>query len=43
MASRRDKVQQSMYTVVTESGVTLDPRFFSQDVIILTLEISDDL
>jgi hypothetical protein len=32
-----------MYTVVPESGVTLDTRLLGQDVIILSLEITDNL
>jgi hypothetical protein len=36
-----DKVEKSMDTVVPETGITLDARLFSQDVIILTLEIAN--
>ncbi len=32
-----------MDTVVSESGVTLDARLLRQDVIILTLEVTDNL
>lgn len=43
MASRSDKVEQGMNTIIPESGVTLDTRFFCKDVIILTLKMSNDL
>ena len=43
MTSRGDKVEQSMNTVVPESWIALDPRFFSEDVIVLALKISDNL
>jgi hypothetical protein len=32
-----------MNTVVTEAGITLDTRFFSQNIIVLTLEVANDL
>ena len=31
-----------MDTVVTESGVTLDSRFFREDVVVLAFEVTDD-
>ena len=43
MASRCDKVEQGMDTIIPESGVTLDTRFFRKDVIILTLKMSNNL
>ena len=43
MACRCDEVEQGMDTVIPESGVTLDTRFFREDVIILTLKMSNDL
>jgi hypothetical protein len=38
-----DEVKHHMDTVVPEAGVTLDTRFFGQDVIVLPLKIADDL
>lgn len=32
-----------MDTVVSEPWIAFDPRFFSEDVIILALKVSDDL
>lgn len=43
MASWRNKVQESMDTVVPEAGVTLDSRFFGENIIVLTVEVSDNL
>ena len=43
MASGCDKVEKGVDTVIPESGVTLDTRFFCKDVIILTLKMSNDL
>lgn len=43
MASRRDEVQQYVYTVVTEAWVTLDTRLFGKNAIVLSLKVSDDL
>lgn len=43
MASRRDKVEKSVDTVVPEPGVTLDTRLFSQDIVVLALEVANDL
>ena len=43
MASRCNKVEQGMDTIIPESWVTLDTRFFRKDVIILTLKMSNDL
>ena len=42
MASRRNEVEKSMNTVVAETRVTPDTRFFSENVIVLTLEVADD-
>jgi hypothetical protein len=41
MSSRRDEVEKGVDTVVPETGVTLDARFFGQDIIVLTLEIAN--
>lgn len=43
MTCRGNEVQHSVYTVVPESGVTLDTRLLGQDVVILSLEITHDL
>lgn len=43
MASRRDKVQQRVNTVIPETGVTLDTALLGQDIVVLTLEVADDL
>lgn len=43
MASRGDEVEQSMNTIVPESWVALDPRFFSENVVVLALQIPDNL
>ena len=42
MAGRSDKVEQSMNTIIPESGITLDTRFLCKDVIILTLKMPND-
>lgn len=42
MSCRRDEVEQSVNSVVTEAGITLDTRLFGQDIIVLTLEVPDD-
>jgi hypothetical protein len=43
MACRDDEVQQNVDTVVAESGVTLDTRLLSKNVIVLPLEVSNNL
>ncbi len=43
MARRRDEVQQRMDAVVPETGITLDAGFLSQDVVVLSLEVADNL
>jgi hypothetical protein len=43
MAGGCDKVQQYMYTVVTESRVTLNTRFLCENAVVLSLEVADDL
>jgi hypothetical protein len=43
VTSRLDKVEQSVNSVIPESGVSLDPRLLGQDIIILPLEIRRDL
>ena len=41
MSRRADEVEKGVDTVVPEAGITLDARFFSQDVIVLTLEVAN--
>lgn len=41
MSSRGDEVEEGVDTVVPEAGVTLDARFFGQDVVILTLKVAN--
>jgi hypothetical protein len=43
MTSGRDEVKQSMDTIVSEARVTFDTGFFSQNVIVLSFKIADDL
>lgn len=43
VSRRRDEVQQGMNPVVSETRVTFDPRFFSQDIVILTFQVTDNL
>jgi len=43
MPGRRDEVQQSMNTVISETGVTFDTRLFSKNIVVLTLKIANDL
>jgi hypothetical protein len=38
-----DEVEKRVHAVVPEAGVTLNPAFLSQDVVILPLEVSNDL
>lgn len=42
VSSRRYEIQKSMHSVVFGTAVTLDARFFSQNVVVLALEISDN-
>jgi hypothetical protein len=43
MAGGGDEVQQYVYTVVTESRVTLNTRFLCENAVVLSLEVADDL
>jgi hypothetical protein len=43
MASWSDEIKQSMNTVVAESGVTFDAGLFSQNVVVLSFEVADNL
>jgi len=42
MTSRGDKVEKSMNSVVSETGVSLNSGFFSEDIIILSLQVSSN-
>jgi len=37
-----DEIEQDVDTVVAESGVTLDTGLFSENVVVLALEVADD-
>jgi hypothetical protein len=41
VSRRADEVEKGVDTVVPEAGITLDTRFFSQDVVVLTLEVAN--
>jgi hypothetical protein len=43
MSSGSNKVEESVHTVIAESGVTLDTGLLSENIIVLTLEVSRDL
>jgi hypothetical protein len=40
MSSRGDEIKKCMNTVVSESRVTLNPGFLSENVVILALEVA---
>lgn len=42
MARRRDKVQETVDSVVTEARITLDTTLFCEDVFALSFEVVDD-
>jgi len=43
MASRSDKVEQRVHTVIPETRVSLDSRLLGKNVVVLALEVADDL
>ena len=43
MACRGDEVQHDVHAVVPEARVTLDTALFGKNVIVLSLEVSNDL
>jgi hypothetical protein len=43
MASWSDEIKQSVNTVVAESGIAFDAGFFSQNVVVLSFEVADNL
>lgn len=43
MASGGDEVEHGMDSVVSEAGVTLDTRLLGENVVVLSLEVTDDL
>ena len=42
MARRCDEIQQNVYAIVSETRITLDPRLFGKDVIVLPLEVANN-
>jgi hypothetical protein len=40
MASRGDEVEECMHSVVAEAGVTFDTRLFSENIIVLPLNVA---
>jgi hypothetical protein len=38
-----NKVEKGVHSIVPEARITLDARFFGQNVVILTFKVSDDL
>ena len=43
MTGRRDKVEESVNTVISETRITLDAGFFGENVIILAFEVTNNL
>lgn len=42
MAGWCDEVKEDVYTIIPESRVTLNTRFFGKNAIVLSLEVSND-
>ena len=42
MASRGDEVEESVHTIVAETGVTLDTRLLGENIIVLSLKIANN-
>lgn len=42
MAGRSDKVEEGVHSVVAEAGVTLDTRLFSENIVVLPLDVTGD-
>lgn len=42
MPCRRDEIQQRVHTIVLEPRVSLDARFFGEDVVVLDFEVGED-
>ena len=42
MAGRRDKVEQGVNPVVSEARITLDTRLLGQNVVVLSLEVTNN-
>jgi hypothetical protein len=40
MTGRGDKVEESVNSIVTEAGITLDTGLFSKNIIVLTLDVA---
>lgn len=43
MAGWCDEVKQNMHTIVAETWITLDTGLHSQNIVVLSLEIANDL
>jgi hypothetical protein len=43
VSSWRDEVEQNVHTIISEARVTLDTRLLGENVIVLSLQVSDDL
>ena len=43
VTGRSDKVEKDVYSVVTESRVTLDTTLFGENIIVLTFKVTRDL
>ena len=43
MAGRRDKIEQSVYAIITESRITFDAGLLGKDVVVLSFEVAHDL
>ena len=42
MTGRSDEVKEDVHTIVPESRITLNARLFRENVIVLSLEVSND-
>ena len=42
MTSRSDEVKKDVHTIIPESRITLNARLFRENVIVLSLEVSND-
>ena len=43
MACRSNEVEKSVHTIISEPGITLNARLLSQNIIVLSFEMSHDL
>ena len=42
MSGGGDKVEENVYTIITEAWVALDSRFLGENVIVLSLKVAND-